>query len=74
MFRGTLRYQTFVATLQLVEEICQLAICLSDGELEALSWSDFVSGIDREEKPELIEYLKTKRLYVNENLTESEEM
>jgi hypothetical protein len=74
MFRGTLRYKTFAATLQLVEEICQLAICLSDGELEALSWSDFVSGIDREEKPELIEYLKTKRLYVNENLTESEEM
>ena len=68
------RYKTFAATLQVVEEICQLAICLSDGELEALSWSDFVSGIDREEKPELIEYLKTKRLYVNENLTESEEM
>lgn len=74
MFRGTLRYKTFVATLQLVEEICRLAKNLSDFELEALSWSEFVSGINREEMPELIEYLKSKRLYVNENITESEEM
>jgi hypothetical protein len=73
MFRGTLRYRTFMATLQLVHEICQLAICLSDSELEALSWSEFVRAIDREEKPELIEYLKSKRLYVNEDEPEAEE-
>lgn len=74
MFRGTLRYKTFVATLQLVEEICKLANNLSDIELEAMSWCDFVSGISKEEKSELIEYLKSKRLYVNENEAESEEM
>ena len=74
MFRGTLRYKTFVATLQLVEEICKLAKNLSDIELEAMSWCDFVSGISKDEKPELIEYLKSKRLYVNENEAESEEM
>lgn len=74
MFRGTLRYKTFVATLQLVEEICQLAVKLTDTELESLSWSEFVSGIDKEAKSELIEYLKSKRLYINENVTESEEM
>jgi hypothetical protein len=73
MFRGTLRYKTFVATLQLVEEICQLAICCSDSDLEALSWSEFVRAIDREAKPELIEYLKSKRLYVNEAEPETEE-
>ena len=74
MFRGTLRYKTFAATLQLVDEICQLASKLTDTELESLSWSEFVCGINKEEKPELIEYLKSKRLYVNENETESEEM
>ena len=74
MFRGTLRYKTFAATLQLVDEICQLASKLTDTELESLSWSEFVCGINKEEKPELIEYLKSKMLYVNENETESEEM
>ena len=74
MFRGTLRYQTFAATLQLVDEICQLAINCSDGDLEALSWSEFVSAIDAEAKPELIAYLKSKRLYVNATELESEEM
>jgi hypothetical protein len=74
MFRGTLRYRTFVATLQLVHEICMLAIKLTDQDLESMSWSDFVSRIDREEKKELIEYLKTKRLYVNELAEEREEM
>jgi saccharopine dehydrogenase-like NADP-dependent oxidoreductase len=74
MFRGTLRYRTFVATLQLVHEICMLAIKLTDQDLESMSWCDFVSRIDREEKKELIEYLKTKRLYVNELAEEREEM
>jgi hypothetical protein len=32
-----------------------------------------VRAIDREAKPELIEYLKSKRLYVNEAEPETEE-
>ena len=73
LFRGTLRYQTFMATLQLVHEICESAIALSDMEMEMLSWSDFVSAIDREAKPELIAYLKSKRLYINETESDREE-
>lgn len=73
LFRGTLRYQTFVATLQLVDEICNTCIKMDDEELEGLSWSSFVLGI--KDKPELIEYLKSKRLYVNElPIEETEEM
>jgi hypothetical protein len=49
------------------------ALNVSDHELEAMSWSDFVSRIDQEEKSELIEYLKSKRLYVNEITEEREE-
>lgn len=73
MFRGTLRYETFIATLQLVAEICATAIALTDGQMESLSWSEFVSRIDQERSPELIDYLKSKRLYVNEISDEGEE-
>ena len=73
MFRGTLRYKTFLATLQLVDEICYCAITMTNHEMESMSWLDFVQRI-LPKKSELIEYLKEKRLYVNENVTESEEM
>lgn len=72
MFRGTLKYETFIATIQLVDEICHTAVRLCDFEMENLSWSEFVQQIDREEKPELIAYLKSRRLYVNEFINETE--
>lgn len=74
IFRGTLRYKTFIATLQLVDEICRLAIIMNDKDMENMSWSEFVLNISKEDKPELIEYLKSKRLYVNEEITETEEI
>ena len=73
LFRGTLRYKTFIATLQLVDEICYCAINMTDKEIEDMSWVDFVSRI-LPKKAELIEYLKEKRLCVNEIVTEGEEM
>ena len=73
LFRGTLLYSTFAATLQFVDEICNMAIALTDKQVEDMSWSDFVMRIPQEKK-ELIEYLKTKRLYVNELNTETEEI
>jgi hypothetical protein len=73
LFRGTLRAETFLATLQLVSEICNLAITLTDNQMESLSWSEFVCRIDKEKNPELIAYLKSKRLYVNEISDEGEE-
>ena len=74
IFRGTLRYKTFIAALQLVDEICRLAIAFDDKTFEKMSWSDFVMNISKKDKPELIEYLKSKRLYVNEEITETEEV
>jgi hypothetical protein len=70
LFRGTLRYETFIATLQLVSEICNTAIALTDKEMESLSWSDFVLRIDKVNRSELIDYLKLKQLYVNEPVCE----
>ena len=63
IFRGTLRFNTLISALQLVEQICRTAIYLTDEEFRAMSWSSFVSGITY---TELIEYLKSRRLYVNE--------
>lgn len=73
LFRGTLNHKTFLATLQLVDEICYQAIHLSDKEMEDMSWSDFVSRI-LPKKAELIDYLKYKRLYINEAVELEEDM
>ena len=71
MFRGTLKYNTLIATLQLVNQFCSVAICLSDEELKAMSWTSFVSGC---QQPELIQYLKERRLYINEPVRGEEEL
>ena len=71
LFRGTLKYNTFIATLQFVDTICDVAISMSQNELEELSWSELVKMI---EYPELIQYLKERRLYVNDEVTVEEDM
>ncbi|WP_312642536.1 amidoligase family protein [Hydrogenoanaerobacterium sp.] len=72
IFRGTLKYNTLIATLQLVNEICEVAFLLSDEQLAALSWCEFVEQLDVHKYSELIAYLKERRLYINEPV-ESEE-
>ena len=71
LFRGTLKLNTFIATLQLVNEICNVAISMSDESLQKLSWSEFVSNI---RDTELIQYLKERKLYINEEIEIQEEM
>ena len=62
-FRGTLKYNTIIAALQLVNRICDAALCLSDEELKPLPWTSFVAGCN---EPELIQYLKERKLYIND--------
>ena len=71
IFRGTLKYNTFLAALQMVNRICDVAIFLSDEELKAMSWSAFAAGC---QAPELIRYLKERRLYVNDVISAEEEI
>lgn len=71
MFRGTLKLNTFKATLQLVDRICSVALCLSDQEIKNLTWIDFVAGCTA---PELVQYLKERRLYVSEPVEATEEV
>lgn len=71
MFRGTLKVNTIFATLQLLDRICDVALSLSDEELRSLSWTTFVTGCTQ---PELIQYLKERRLYINEPVSQEEEV
>ena len=71
IFRGTLKYNTFLATLQLVDRICDMAIYLSDEEIKSLPWSAFAAGCTQ---PELVLYLKERRLYVSDAVKAEEEI
>lgn len=71
MFRGTLKLNTFIATLQLVDRICDVALYFSDEEIKAMSWTAFVSGCTQKE---LVTYLKERRLYVNDPVESEEEI
>lgn len=71
IFRGTLKYNTLIATLQLLDKVCDVALFMSDDELKGLSWTSFVSDL---ETPELIQYLKERRLYINEPVAVEEEV
>jgi len=64
LFRGTLKYNTLIAAIELVNEICDLAIHLTDEGIEKMSWSEFVDTLH---EPELIQYLKELKLYINED-------
>ena len=71
IFRGTLKLNTLIATLQLVDQICNVALFLSDDEVKAMSWTTFAAGCHA---PELVQYLKERRLYVNEPVAMEEEV
>ena len=72
MFRGTLKLNSLIAAIQLVDIICEMAITFSDTEIKSIGWTEFAESIDVQAYSELIIYLKERRLYVNEPV-ESEE-
>jgi hypothetical protein len=41
----------------------------SEYQLKQLSWVDFMLKLDADRTPQLIQYLKERRLYVNEEVT-----
>jgi len=42
IFRGTLRYKTFVATLQLVDTMVRKARTITENELQSIKWEDLL--------------------------------
>ena len=55
----------------MVNQICDVALFYSDEEVKRLSWTDFMSRI---EEPELIQYLKERRLYINDAVGGEEDL
>ncbi|MBQ3461570.1 MAG: amidoligase family protein [Clostridia bacterium] len=60
IFRGTLKYETFAATLQFVDKLCHDAIELSDEQFQTMTWADFAKSV--KDMPELTDYLKIRGL------------
>ena len=71
LFRGTLKYNTLIAALELVNSICDLAVNLTDEGIANMSWSEFVDSI---KEPEIVQYLKERRLYINEEIETQEDI
>ena len=60
IFRGSLKHNTLIAALQMVNRICNAAVSLSDDEVKELLWADFAAECT---EPELTQYLQERKLY-----------
>ena len=49
--------------------LVEVAVSMSDAAVQDISWFDFLDEI---KEPELIQYLKERRLYVNEPVSANE--
>lgn len=74
IFRGTLKHSTLIATLQMIDLICNVAIIFTEEKLHAMSWAELMLNIRKEEYPELVQYLKERRLYINEPVAAEREV
>lgn len=72
IFRGTLKYNTLIATLELVQCIVAFALEHDSKYISRCSWLDFVQNL-KASTPELITYLKERSLYVNAPIVVDEE-
>lgn len=63
-FRGTLKYSTFIATLQLVKHLCDMCKYFSDADIEQISWNEFINSIENADADysELLQYLNDKKI------------
>ncbi len=73
LFRGTLRYNTFIATLQLCHLLSTVSNTLSPQEVVALTWEEFILKAVDYNHNELVTYLKERSLWVQEEVIDSEE-
>lgn len=60
IFRGTLKANTILATLELVERICVICTSCNADDMQGLSWEHFLSLIDPDEYQELFTYIKER--------------
>ncbi|MCX7610273.1 MAG: amidoligase family protein [Ignavibacterium sp.] len=63
IFRGTLKYQIFMATLEFVDALVNFLVHHDINYIQSMSWEDFVEYCNKDNYPYLIEYLKKKNLF-----------
>ena len=61
IFRGTLRYTTFIATLQFCQHLYDTVMRSSIEDLQRMTWNDFIKAVPQEYE-ELLNYLEEKSL------------
>ena len=61
IFRGTLKYNTFIATLEFCQYIYDTVMNNDIEKLQQMTWSDFVEAIPEDYK-ELLSYLEERKL------------
>jgi formylmethanofuran dehydrogenase subunit E len=61
LFRGTLKYNTFIATLEFCQYLYDTVINSSIEELQQMTWRDFIKAIP-EDYQELLIYLEERKL------------
>ena len=74
VFRGTLKYNTVIATLQFVANLCRVAISLPEYRIQEFSWPALIEALTQNDCPELVQYLKERNLYVNEPVAAEREV
>ena len=60
VFRGTLKYNTFIAALQFVDTICNAAFSMSDKEIQKFTWDKYLETLNESEHNELLTYLNER--------------
>lgn len=58
VFRGTLKYNTVIATLQFVANLCRVAISLQEYRIQEFSWPALIEALTQDNCPELVQYQK----------------
>ena len=70
LFRGTLRYETFIATLQFVQTMCLYAKSVSLNDIYSVTWNDIFLNT---EFTELRSYMQSRGLLPTATIVEDEE-
>lgn len=74
-FRGTLRYETFIATLHFTDLLCRAAVDLDINDLQTVTWNDLINFmLSQPNTKELRSYLNKRKLVMNTSEVPNEEM
>ena len=61
-FRGTLDYTTFIANIQFIRVLCEMAISLDRRSIEKIRWGDVLDYATMNDFTEFLKYCNTRKL------------